>query len=79
MDLEIIILSKPDKDKCMTLLIYGIQKWYRWTYFQNRKRRTDMENKLMVTKGKRVHDKLEGWDKHIYTIMYKIDNQERSV
>ena len=38
-----------------------------------------MENKLIFTKGKRVHDKLEGWDKHIYTIMYKIDNQERSV
>ena len=28
-------------------------KKYKWTYFQNRNRLTDIENKLMVTKGER--------------------------
>ena len=27
------------------------KKWYKWTYLQNRP--TDIENKLMVTKGER--------------------------
>ena len=25
--------------------------WHKWTYLQNRNRPTDIENKLMVTKG----------------------------
>ena len=29
------------------------KKWYKWNYIQNRNRPTDMENKLMVTKGER--------------------------
>ena len=28
-------------------------KGYKWTYLQNRNRLTDIENKLMVTKGRR--------------------------
>ena len=51
--------SKPDKDKYH--MIYDIhhfyveskKKWYKWTYIQNRNRPTDIENKLMVTKGER--------------------------
>ena len=27
------------------------KKWYKWTYLQNRNIPTDIENKLMVTKG----------------------------
>ena len=29
------------------------KKWYKWTYLQNRNRLTDIESKLMVTKGER--------------------------
>ena len=52
MDLEIIILSEigqTEKDWCR--LYMESKKWYKWTYLQNRKRLTDMENKFMVTKG----------------------------
>ena len=55
MDLEIIILSEvsqTEKDKYyMILLICGSKKQYKLTYLQNRNRLTDIENKLMVTKG----------------------------
>ena len=39
----------------MTSLTCGIfkKKGYKLTYLQNRKRYTDLENKFMVTKGKR--------------------------
>ena len=34
----------------------NLERWYRWIYLQNRNRVTDVENKLMVTKGKRRED-----------------------
>ena len=54
MQLEIIILSEVRQRK--TNIIYHLyteseKKWYKWTYLQNRNRLTDIENKLMVTKG----------------------------
>ena len=48
------------------------------TYLQNRNRLTDIENKLMVTKGEMlggVH-KSGAWDDHTHTTIYKIDNQQ---
>ena len=36
-----------------TVFMCSLKKRYRWTYFQNRNRLTDMENKFMVTKGER--------------------------
>ena len=59
MDLEIIILSEAsqtEKDKYhMTSLICEInKKTYKRTYLQNRNRHTDIENKVMVTKGEGV-------------------------
>ena len=66
--------SKSDKDKYRVSFICGIKKkWYKGTDSQNRNKLTDMENKLMVTKGDR-----EGWegnklgigDQHIHTIIY---------
>ena len=57
--------SKPGRDKYHIIsLIYGILKkdTNKWTYLQNRNRLTDIENKLMVTKGERSgRDKLEVW------------------
>ena len=59
MDLEIIILSEisqTEKDKYhMISLICGIQKRYKWIYLQNRNILTDIENKLMNTKGNSRH------------------------
>ena len=67
--LEIIILSEvsqTEKDKYMVPLIRGIfKKWYKWTYLQKRNRLTDVENKLMVTRGDGVGgegSKLGVWD-----------------
>ena len=38
---------------------------------------TDIENKLMVNKGKlRIRDKLGVWDYQIYATIYEIDNQQ---
>ena len=49
----------------------NLRKGYKWTYFQNRNRLTDFENKFTVTKG-------ESWERginqefeiNIYTMLY---------
>ena len=77
MDLEIIILSEESQRKTIsydTPYMWNQNKWYKWTYLQNRNRVTDVENKLMVTKGARGgRDKLGDWDWHIHTTIYKIN------
>ena len=47
-----------------------------WTYLQNRNGVTDIDNKLIVTGGGggKWRDKLEDWDWHIHTAVYKTDN-----
>ena len=42
----------------------------------NRNKVTDVENKLMVTKGESGggRDKMGDWDGHIHTTIYKIDS-----
>ena len=52
MDLEIVILSE-DRERQIWYRLYVEfkQKWYNWTYLQNRSRVTNVENKLTVTKG----------------------------
>ena len=53
-DLEIIILSEVSQTKTKIIwyrLLLILKKWYKWTYIKNRNRSTDVENKLMVTKG----------------------------
>ena len=56
MDLEIIILSEEGQTK-RSIIWYQLcvesKKWYKWTYLQKRNRLTDIENKLMDTKGGR--------------------------
>ena len=56
MDLEVIILSEVNQRKT-NIIWYHMQNLkknrYKWTYLQNRNRLTDLENKLMVTKGER--------------------------
>ena len=44
--------SKSEKDIYKISPICGILKyWYKWTYLENRKRLTDIENKVMDTRG----------------------------
>ena len=53
--------SKSDRERQISYITYvlNLEKWYKWTNRQNRKRFTDtVTNKLMVTKGERERDKL---------------------
>ena len=46
--------SKSDRERQISYGIsymWNLKKWYKWTYLQNINRFTDIENKLMVTKG----------------------------
>ena len=56
MDLESVILSEvsqTEKEKyCITSIICGIEKEIIEMNLQNRKRLTDLENKLTVAEGK---------------------------
>ena len=56
MDLEIIILSKSDRERQISYdvtYMWNLKKWCKWTYLQHRNRFTDIENKHMVTKGEK--------------------------
>jgi len=39
--------------------MWNLKIWYKRNFLQNRNRLTDIENKLMDTKGERGRDKLE--------------------
>ena len=58
MDLEIFIPRKVKVRERQILYdiayMWNFQKWYKWIYLQNRNRVTDVENKLMVTKGEKA-------------------------
>ena len=49
-----ILSTQTEKDKyhviSLICRIY-LKKWYKWTYLQNKNRLTEIENKIMVTKG----------------------------
>ena len=55
MDLEIITLNKVRQISYDITYMWNLKKWYKWTYLpiKNRNRLTDIENRLMVTKGQR--------------------------
>ena len=65
MDLEMTILSEVSQIKTNIiwyhLYVESKKKKYKWTYLQNRNGLTDIENKLMVTKGEGGRDKLVSW------------------
>ena len=76
--------SKSDREgqiSCDIAYMWNLRKCYKWTYLQNRNRPTEIENKLMVTKGERGRrDKLGVWDENTHNIknitIYKIDKQQ---
>ena len=46
--------SKSEKNKYHDIVyMWNLKKCHKWTYLQNRNRLTDIDNKLMVTKGER--------------------------
>ena len=48
--------SKSDTEKQIShdiTYMWNLKQWYKWTYLQNRNSLTDIDNKLMVTKGER--------------------------
>ena len=50
---------------------------HQWTKLQNRKRRTDWENQIMIIKRRlEGTDKLKAWDENIYTNIYQVDNEK---
>ena len=50
--------------------MWNRKKWYKLTYLQNKNKLTDLENKLMVTRGKgRAWIDLE-FEIDIYTLLY---------
>ena len=59
--------SKSERERqitCDNHLYVESEIWHRWIYLQNRNTLTDIENKLMVTKGERGRGgiKLGVWD-----------------
>ena len=74
MDLEIIILSKSDRERQSYDIAYmkNLKEGYKSTYLQDRNRLADLENKLMVTKGERWGDGGINWEIEIdiYTLLY---------
>ena len=52
--------------------MWNLKKWYKWNYFQNRNRVTDVENKLMVTKVEVGEGRVINWETEsdIYTLLY---------
>ena len=48
-----------------------LEKWYRRSYLQNRKRDPDIENKRRIPRGKSGVN----WDWRIYTTVYRVDNR----
>ena len=58
--------------------IYGISymwnpKWYQWMDLQNRKRLMDLENELMVARGR---DSKGVWESHVHTAIFQMQNQQ---
>ena len=56
MDLESVILNEVSQRRrnvlWLSLYVKSKKKWYKWTYLQNRNRLSDLENKLVVSRGK---------------------------
>ena len=45
--------SQTKEDIYDITYMWNLKIWYKWTYLQNWNKLTDLENKLMVTKGER--------------------------
>ena len=75
MDLEIIILSKKEKDKYHDITyMWSLKYMTQMNYVQNRNRFSDRIQIHGYPRGKRVgKDKLGVWDEQVQATIYKID------
>ena len=65
MDLGIIILSEVSQQRQISYNIsYSLKKRCEWTYLQNRKKFTDLENEFMVMRGGKYGNRWGAWDCH---------------
>ena len=65
--------SESDRERQISYDItymWNLKKWYKWSYLQNRNGLTDIENKLMVTKGERGGGINWEFGINIYTLLY---------
>ena len=65
MDLDIILSEDRERQISYDITyMWNLKKWYKRTYLQNRNRLTDIEKKLLITKGdsRMGGDKLGVWD-----------------
>ena len=81
MEPESIILSEVSQKERTNILYhsYGESKiWHKWTYLWKRNRLTDIENRLVVAKGKGVwgRDGVVVWGEQVQTIIYRMDKQQ---
>ena len=70
MSLEPIIqseVSQKNKSSYINTYIWNLEKWYWWTYLEGKNRDTDIENRLVDTKGE-GGDELGDWVWHIYYV-----------
>jgi len=81
LDLKMIILSEIRQREMNVIwchLHVESMKWYKWTYLQNKNRLTDIENKVIVTKGEKGfgRNKLEfGIDRYKQLNIKQINNK----
>ena len=77
MDLESVALSEvsqTEKEKHhMTSLLCGVFKEMMQMNLQNRKRLRDLENKLIVPRGR---DSSGLWEGHVHSAVFEMDNQQ---
>ena len=66
--------SKSEKDKYDIAYMRNFKTLYKRIYLQNKNGATDVENKLIVTKGEAGKDNLGDRDWYIHTTIYNINN-----
>ena len=55
---------------CYHLYVGSKKKLYKWTYLQNIKRLTDLENKVVAARGKDVAGSDREFGMDMYTLLY---------
>ena len=72
MDLEIIILSEPERQITISYCLHVESKiWHKWTYLRSRNRLTDTEDSCGC-RGWGRRDGLGVWDQQRQTLIYRM-------
>ena len=63
--------SKSERERQISYInayMWNLEKWYRWTYLQSKKRHRCREQKSGYQGGKRAWDRLGDWNWHLYVL-----------